>query len=105
MAVIETNDTDFSEIISSNDSVIIKYFADWCGTCKLFAPKFKRLSEDERFNGVVFVEINAEKNPDARKAGNVKNLPTFVAFKDGVLLDSVAAAKEETIIELISKLK
>jgi len=105
MAVIEINDDSFSKEIEENKNIIVKYFADWCGTCRLFAPKFKRLSEDERFKDVVFLDVNAEKNATARKAGNVKTLPTFVAFKNGVFLDAISSSREESVIELIQKLQ
>jgi thioredoxin 1 len=69
MAVIASEDSNFEEKIKSYDTVMVKYFADWCGTCKLFAPKYKRISADERFKDVLFLEVNAETNPIARKAG------------------------------------
>lgn len=102
--VIHATDKDFNEILSTNNKVVVKYFADWCGTCKLFAPKFRRMSEDESFNGVTFVEVNAEENPEARKAAKVSNLPYMAVFKDGQLLESVATAKEDVIKEMIDKL-
>jgi thioredoxin 1 len=102
--VLEATDQDFNEIISSNPKVIVKYFADWCGTCKLFAPKYKRLSSDERFEGVTFIEINAENNPEARKIAGVSNLPFMATFKGGKLAESAATGKEEAVLELLSRL-
>jgi thiol-disulfide isomerase/thioredoxin len=54
MSVIECVDKDFSDSLSANDKVVVKYFANWCGSCKLFSPKYKRLSNDDRFSDVVF---------------------------------------------------
>jgi thiol-disulfide isomerase/thioredoxin len=104
MAVELTTDTEFQELINQNDKVVVKYYADWCGSCRLFKPKYKRLSEDERFNGVTFLDVNAEKNPNARKAAGVTNLPYFAVFKNGALLDTVASTKEEAVVEMIQKL-
>jgi len=104
MAVELTTDTEFQELINQNDKVVVKYYADWCGSCRLFKPKYKRLSEDERFEGVTFLDVNAEKNPNARKAAGVTNLPYFAVFKNGALLDTVASTKEEAIVEMIQKL-
>lgn len=104
MAVELATDADFQEQLKSNDKVVVKYFADWCGSCRLFAPKFKRLSGDERFEGVAFLDVNAEKNPEARKAAGVTNLPFFAVFKGGELVDSVASSKEDVIVDLIGKL-
>lgn len=104
MAVDTVTDNEFQEILSSKDKVVVKYYADWCGSCRLFAPKFKRLSNDERFDGVAFLDVNAEKNPEARKAAGVTNLPFFAIFKDGQIVDGFCSSKEEAVVELISKL-
>lgn len=105
MAVELANDESFRDLLENNDKVVVKYYADWCGSCRLFKPKFKRLSEDGRFDGITFVDVNAEKSPDARKAAGVTNLPYFAVFKEGALVDAVASSKEEAVVELIEKLK
>lgn len=105
MAVTISTDTDFQEHLQSNDKVVVKYYADWCGSCRLFAPKYKRLSADERFEGVTFLDVNAEQSPEARKAAQVTNLPYFAIFKDGEFVEAVASNKEDVVVELITKLK
>lgn len=105
MAVILLTDADFKKILETNNQVIVKYFADWCGSCKLIAPKFKRLSGDERFTGTAFVEINAEENEVARKLANVDNLPFFATFKNGSLLAGSATSKEEVVVSMLNELK
>lgn len=104
MAVIEATDDNFSTELGNHSKVVVKYYADWCGSCRLFNPKFKRLSGDDRFNGVTFLNVNAEKNENARKAAGVTNLPYFAVFKGGKLVDAVASSKEEAVVELINKL-
>ena len=104
MAVINVSDTEFKEKLTSNSKVVVKYYADWCGSCKLFSPKFKRLSEDERFNEVLFLEVNAEENEEARKAAGVDNLPFLATFKDGNLMDASASSKEEYLVSILDKL-
>lgn len=98
------SDLDFNTVIANEENVIVKYYADWCGTCKLFAPKFRRLSEDQRFSNVSFVEINAEENPEARKIAGVNNLPFVATFKLGKLLEANATGKEEAVVEMLGKL-
>ncbi|MBX7180867.1 MAG: thioredoxin family protein [Bacteroidia bacterium] len=97
-------DTEFEKQLQENNLVIVKYYADWCGTCKLFAPKYKRLSNDERFTSVHFIEVNAEENENARKAAGVDNLPFFASFKNGVLLEASATSKEENVVQLLDNL-
>lgn len=104
MPILQATDTDFQNILSSNEKVIVKYYADWCGNCRLFSPKFKRMAENEQFKDVTFVDVNAELSPEARKAAGVTNLPFFAVFRNGLLVDAVAASKEEAVTNLIHKL-
>src|SRR4051812_35943201 len=105
MSLIASNDQDFQDLLKKNEKVIVKYYADWCGSCKLFAPKFKRLAGDEKYKDYTFIDVNAEQNPEARKLGNVKSLPTFAIFKDGELLDSLCTTKEDGLVELMARLQ
>ncbi|MFL5753862.1 MAG: thioredoxin family protein [Bacteroidia bacterium] len=104
MNVQLSTDADFESIIKSNKKVIVKYFADWCGSCKLFSPKFKRLAADERFTDVVFVEVNAEENDATRQMGGVDNLPFMATFKDGALVEGTATSKEEYVVKMLEDL-
>ncbi len=104
MAVEKANDQNFPQIIQDQDRVVVKYFADWCGSCKLFAPKYRRLSEDDRFSGIQFLEVNAEENEKARKMAGVDNLPYFAVFKSGELVAGSATSKEESVVELLNQL-
>ena len=104
MRVIESTDADFAQILIENPKVIVKYYADWCGTCRLFAPKFKRMSSEEQYQDILFLDVNAEKNPGARKLAGVDNLPFFATFKNGRLAEGTATSKEEKIIEMLQNL-
>ena len=104
MAVEVLDDSTFKEALKNGEHVIVKFYAGWCGSCRLFSPKFKRLSNDERFANVKFVDIDAEKNPEARKLAGVSNLPFFATFKGDQLVEAVATSKEDKVIEMIENL-
>lgn len=104
MAVLDITDSDLKENLQNSGKAIIKYYADWCGSCKLFNPKFKRLSNDERFGDVTFLNVNAETNPEARGLAGVTNLPFFAVFENGELKETVASTKEDAIVDLLTKL-
>ncbi len=104
MSVENANDQEFKETLSQNERVVVKYYADWCGNCRLFSPKYKRVSNEEEFEGISFLEVDAEKNPEARKAGGVDNLPYLAVFKNGELLEGSASSKEEYLRTLLAKL-
>jgi thioredoxin 1 len=105
VAVIAVNDEQFLQLIASGKPTIVKYYADWCGSCKLFAPKYTRLSNDERFQSVEFLEVNAEHSPVARQTAGVDNLPFFAVFRDGKLLEGTATAKEETVAAMLTRVQ
>ena len=104
MAVNTLEDNNFQDTIQNENKAVVKFYADWCGTCKLMKPKYKRLSEEEDYSDVDFYEVNAEHNPEARKAAGVSNLPFFAIYKDGQLVEGVSAGKEQAIRDLINKL-
>lgn len=98
-------DNGFESILKSNTKVIVKYYADWCGSCKLFAPKYKRYSNEETNADILFLEVNAEENEKARKLGGVDNLPYLATFKNGALLEGTATSKEDYLQKMIDDLK
>lgn len=105
MEIRTSTDADFEQLLKDNELVIVKYYAGWCGSCRLFAPKFKRLSNDERFTKVAFLDVDAEKNPIARKMANVDTLPFFATFKNGELLEANSTTKEDIVVGMIEKLQ
>lgn len=102
--VKQIDDAAFASALKENDKVIVKYYADWCGSCRLFAPKFKRLAADPRFEGVTFLDVNAEHSPEARKAAAVDNLPFIAVFKNGQLIEGASSSKEDYVVSLLEKL-
>jgi thiol-disulfide isomerase/thioredoxin len=102
MAVNKLTDADFGGTLSENPKVVVKFFADWCGSCRLIAPKFTRLSD--RYPDVRFVEVNAEENPETRKLAGVTNLPFFATFQGGNLVKGDATSKIESVEAMIQAL-
>jgi len=104
MAVTIVTDAEFLSELEKHDKVVVKFFTDWCGSCRLFRPKFIRLSDDERFNNIRFLDVNAEFNPMARKMSFVTHFPSFALFRGGKFLEIIATTKEDSVISLISRL-
>jgi thioredoxin-like negative regulator of GroEL len=94
-------DQNFEQLLKDHPRVIVKYYADWCGACKMLAPKYKRIAAEEANANVLFLDINAEHNESARKLAGVSNLPFLAAFKNGALVEGAAASKEEYLRKLI----
>jgi thioredoxin-like negative regulator of GroEL len=104
MEIINANDTAFEKLLKDNNKLVVKFYAGWCGSCRLIAPKFKQLAENDAYSEVSFVEIDAEHNPIARSAAKVNNLPFFAAFSNGELVEGFPTSKIEAVESMIKNL-
>ncbi|MCX6187749.1 MAG: thioredoxin family protein [Bacteroidetes bacterium] len=102
--VTKVTDSEFQNLIQSNNKVVVKYYANWCGTCRLFAPKFTKISNKEEYADIMFLDINAEENPDARQFAGVSNLPFFAVIKDGKLVNADTTSKEESVENMVKQI-
>lgn len=107
---VKTNQ-EFKKVLESNEKVVAKHFAKWCGSCRLFAPKYKRMSDDERFQEIAFVNIDTEENPEAKTflkelgVEKIETIPHITIFKNGVPVEAKSTSKEEVIVEMLGKIK
>ena len=105
MAVTETTDSFLFLQVAENDRVILKYHTDDCGAaCINFRPVYKKLSEDPRYKNVVFLVIDADTNPMAKKRILDKSQPVITIYFKGKLLDSRHAATKEGVENLLGEL-
>lgn len=104
MAVEFSNDDLLKEQVGRYAKVIVKYYADWCGSCKLFSSKYQRLSNDTSFSHITFIALNAEGNPESRKMAGVYTLPFFATFRNGQLQKAISTTGENDVIKMLHEL-
>lgn len=86
MAVISINDANFQSMIADKERCIIKFYADWCGTCRLLNADFSALAALKENDSITFMEIDVELNPLALTFAGVDDLPFFMITKNGVVM-------------------
>lgn len=105
MAVIETTDSYLFLQVAENDRVILKYHTNACGQpCVDFIPVYQSISEDPLYKDVLFLVIDADNNPVAKKRILDKKQPVITIYYKGQLLDSRHAATKEGVQTLLEEL-
>ncbi len=88
MAVHKITDSTYVQEISKG-LVLVDFWAEWCGPCKMLAPIMEELSNE--MNEVKFTKINIDENQEMATQLNITAIPTMVLYKDGVIVDRVTS--------------
>lgn len=102
MAMTELNDETIFGVIESEPQVLIDFYASWCGSCRIAAPMFERVAQEE---GMKIFKIDVEKNPKIKEMLELPGLPSVGCFNNGEPQDLVNVTKEEAFREFVKKMK
>jgi thioredoxin 1 len=83
-------DESFDEVIKSNGLVLIDFWAEWCGPCKMVSPILDEISKE---HGILVGKLNIDDNPLKPVEFSVSSIPTMVLFEDGVVIKTIIGAK------------
>ncbi len=87
---IELTETNFNEVIDSNELVIVDFWAEWCGPCKNFSPVFSAAAEKNE--DIIFAKVDTESAQGLAAQFQIRSIPTLMVFKEQIVVFSQAGA-------------
>jgi thioredoxin 1 len=99
MSVVELTKENFEKVITSNPTVIVDYWAPWCGPCRGFAPVFERVAEQHP--DVVFAKVNTDDEQEIAGHFQIRSIPTLMVFRDQIIVFSQPGALPQNALEQV----
>ena len=102
MTIISTNDSDFDkDVISSSSPVLVDFWAEWCGPCKMISPILEEL-DNEMNDKIKIVKVDVDSNNSTAMKYSIRSIPTLIIIKDGKVqaqhIGAASKAQLETFI-------
>ena len=101
---LEVTDKNFEELLKSGKPMVVDFWAEWCGPCRMVSPIIDEIAEE--FDGRVNIgKMDVDNNNDIVAQFGIRNIPTVLFFKDGALVDKqVGAAQKSAYVDKINEL-
>ena len=91
--ILNLSDATFDETIAGSDTpVLVDFWAEWCGPCKMIAPTLAEIASEQK-GKLAIGKLNVDDNPDTARRFDVMSIPTLLVFKDGQQVKRLVGAK------------
>jgi thioredoxin 1 len=94
---IEITDANFDQIISSDKPVLVDFWAEWCGPCKMVGPVVEELAGEYEGKAVVG-KLDVDSNPNTSMRFGIRSIPTLLVFKNGQIVDKQVGAVGKPVL-------
>ncbi|MCK6618277.1 MAG: thioredoxin [Cyclobacteriaceae bacterium] len=94
---IELNDSNFDQIVKTDKPVLVDFWAEWCGPCKMIGPIVEELAGDYDGKAVV-AKLNVDENPQTAAKFGIRSIPTLLVFKNGQVVDKQVGAVPKSVL-------
>ena len=99
MEIIQTNDKDFEkDVILSQSPVLVDFWAEWCGPCKMIGPILQELAV-EMDGKIVIAKVDVDSNTQTAMQYSIRSIPTLIIIKDGIVLAQHIGAASKAQLE------